>query len=249
MPAFKKMTLVADDSNDGDYFQTGGSHPDVDMVDSVIPSPPVQQQQPGQRKGNTIRDHAMERQRRLLQIIMRIAAIRGYNENGNIKDRHGKFIEGTDIIPLILYSVTKERLVRGIDAYVDLLVEAKVPPDVITNENLKQRLINAGHASRPKMSEAAIQANNDVQLSTVQLEPTSIPSTTDSTTPKSRRTRVKRPPPPPSDRQTRSSAPTKRKNNDDDEGEEDEVAAKLMKGSGYKRKNNTYEYVTDSEDE
>lgn len=143
MSSFKKMVLmpeeVSDEENETPQSIQGGQG-----VNDDFSSPPPQS---SQKKGNTIRDYAIDRQRRLLQIVMRIASINGYNEKMNIKDKNGKFVEGTDIIPLILYSVTKERLVKGIDAFVDLLVEAKVPPDVITNENLRQRLINSGHAA------------------------------------------------------------------------------------------------------
>ena len=104
--------------------------------------PPAKQQ-----KRNIIKENALERQQRLLQIIMHIASIKGYNENRNIKDKNGNFVEGSDIVPLILYSLTKQKSIEHIDQFVDLLIEAKVPPQIITNEILRQRLMNSSHRS------------------------------------------------------------------------------------------------------
>lgn len=166
MSSFKKMVLMPEDASEEEE-EFPKQIQDGHGIDDDFQSPP----QTSQKKGNTIRDYALDRQRRLLQIVMRIASINGYNENMNIKDKNGKFVEGTDIIPLILYSVTKERLVKGIDSYVDLLVEAKVPPEVITNENLRQRLINAGHAGGRQRSETATRKAADVENETAVDEP------------------------------------------------------------------------------
>ena len=239
MSSYKKMVLMAEDASDDEEVcqpQTGNGVEDLELVEQMPP-------QAQQKKGNTIRDYAMDRQRRLLQIIMRIASIQGYNDKGNIKDKDGKFLEGTDIVPLILYSVTKERLVKGIDSYVDLLIEAKVPPEVITNENLKQRLINAGHASnRPKPS---------AHVPISEPEESVLPQISMDTTPSlQKKTRKKRKreisndviSEPIEQRVTRAA---KRKRQDD----ETEVADKIMKTHNNKTNPLGYENVSDSEDD
>lgn len=112
------------------FNQYGGAPED----DEMETSPPV-------RRGNAIRNHAIDRQRRLLQIMMKLAAVSGYNEDGNLKNKDGTYNKETDIISLLMYALAREKAMRGIDQFVDLLLEARVPPMLITNENLKQKML------------------------------------------------------------------------------------------------------------
>ena len=116
-------------------------------------------------KRNTIRENAMDRQRRLLQIIMHIASVQGYNNQCNIKDRSGNFVEGSDIVPLILYAVSKEKLVKDIEPFVNLLVDAKVPPEIITNEVLRQRVISTRRHSSAPTAQPAYNTQNEPESS------------------------------------------------------------------------------------
>ena len=212
-------------------FQKGRGQED-EILDNV-----GQAAQP-QKKGNTIRDHAMDRQRKLLNIIMKIAMIKGYNDQGHIKDRNGNFLDGTDIVPLILYSVTKERLVKGLDAYVDLLVEAKVPPEVITNENLKQRLLNAAHVNhRPKAISVPTTSAADAEEEMVHTE-TPVRKVV-----KAKRVYKKKTVNP----QVENLPTTRSRKRKQDEENVDDIAHKLLKTND--KTNKGYENVTDSEDE
>lgn len=63
---------------------------------------------------NTIRAHAEERQRKLIHLILKIAAVNGYNENRQIRKSDGSFLENSDLIPLLTYAITKEKLVLSL---------------------------------------------------------------------------------------------------------------------------------------
>ena len=150
MKSFRKMTLMPEPSSsdsEGDTQpETQRSFQRQHGQGLELQPPPISKAS----KRNTIRENAMDRQRRLLQIIMHIASVQGYNNQCNIKDRNGSFVEGSDIVPLILYAVSKEKLVKDIEPFVNLLVDAKVPPEIITNEVLRQRVISTRrHTSAP----------------------------------------------------------------------------------------------------
>lgn len=89
---------------------------------------------------NTIRAHAEERQRKLVLIIMKLASIRGYDAQGHIRRKDGSYMEDTEVIPLVLYAVTKDKLMLGMREFVELLIEAGVTEDDVLNENLRHKL-------------------------------------------------------------------------------------------------------------
>ena len=93
------------------------------------------------KSGNAIRRHALERQEKFLQIILKLASISAYNDHGHLKRADGSFSSDFQLIPLLVYALQRDKEVKGVDHFVDLLIKAKVPPNLITNENLKQKMI------------------------------------------------------------------------------------------------------------
>lgn len=102
------------------------------------------------KKGNQIRKYALERQQKFLKIILRLAAINGYDENGRIKLPSGTYMENSDIVTLLGHSLTPGRNISGLKEFVDLLAEAGVSDDLVINENVKQMLQKSqGFQKRP----------------------------------------------------------------------------------------------------
>lgn len=124
----KKMVLN-EYSSDEDFSQPqrGGGVETMDTEQSKLPK-------------NSIRAHALNRQRKILTIIRKLAKIDGYNEQGQIKTRNGTFLERSDIATLVLWAVSQDKIIHGLQEFVELLKTAGVTADEVMNENLRIRL-------------------------------------------------------------------------------------------------------------
>lgn len=89
---------------------------------------------------NSIRAHALNRQRKILTIIRKLAKIDAYNEHGQIKTKNGTFLERSDIATLVLWAVSQDKIIHGLQEFVELLKTAGVTSDEVMNENLRIRL-------------------------------------------------------------------------------------------------------------
>ena len=95
----------------------------------------------GGETANSIRRYAAERQRKMLNVVLRIATFGGYDEKGRIKSADGSFIDESDIVPLLSYALSPGRQVKGLDHFVNLLARAGVDPSDILNVNVRELLI------------------------------------------------------------------------------------------------------------
>src|SRR5690349_11055664 len=93
------------------------------------------------KKGNKIKDHALERQKRLLSIVLKLAEVKRYNNHLEIRRRDGTFMQNTDLIALLLQAVTPGRILLGQQEFVDLLREARVDPELVANLNIRSILL------------------------------------------------------------------------------------------------------------
>lgn len=84
-----------------------------------------------------------------MKILLRLAAIGGYNENGNIKNQNGKFEPDTDISALLEYAMTRGVAAEGLTQFVHLLQKAKVTSDMVVNDNVK-RMLQGSRFTKPK---------------------------------------------------------------------------------------------------
>ena len=119
----KKMILVPEE----EMVQTGGSDP----MDVTLTSDPVQP------KGNKIRRHAAERQRKLLSIVLKLASKQLYDSAGRFETRKGK----VEIAPLLMYALSPGRTYPALDEFVELLHKAGVTPDEVINGTVREMLL------------------------------------------------------------------------------------------------------------
>ena len=89
---------------------------------------------------NTIKAKRGERQRQLIKLVLKLASISGYNEEGRLRLKDGTFSEELNVVPFLSLALRKGRNVKGIEDFVCLLREAKITPDMVVNEYLKQML-------------------------------------------------------------------------------------------------------------
>ena len=81
-----------------------------------------------------------ERQGQLIKLVLRLASIAGYNEDGRMRLKDGSFSDNLNLVPFLSLAMRKGRNVKGLEDFVFLLREAKVTPDMVVNEYLKQML-------------------------------------------------------------------------------------------------------------
>lgn len=89
---------------------------------------------------NKIKRYALDRQRKLLKIILRLATINGYDNQERIKLRNGSYLDKSDVVSLLLYTLSPGKKVVGLEEFVELLREAGVTSDMVINENVKAML-------------------------------------------------------------------------------------------------------------
>lgn len=73
----------------------------------------------------------------LIDILIKLAKINGFNADKEIRGNDGNYMRGTDVGLLTAYVLQSERFVNGKKEFVDLLLQAGVSPTLITNENMK----------------------------------------------------------------------------------------------------------------
>lgn len=119
---------------------------------------------------NKIKRYAMERQRKLLKIILRLATVNGYDNQERIKLKNGSYLEQSDVVSLLLYTLSPGKKVVGLEDFVDLLREAGVTSDMVINENVKAMLENRQppmsshrHRRRPKEISPPVPAEQEDQ--------------------------------------------------------------------------------------
>ncbi|MDI9312030.1 MAG: hypothetical protein QM535_17585 [Limnohabitans sp.] len=78
----------------------------------------------------------------ILQIISRLAMIKGYNENGNILGLNGDYLKNTDLVSLLLHSMSPGKILNGEIEFIDLLRKANISPLLILNETFRSKLLN-----------------------------------------------------------------------------------------------------------
>lgn len=126
----KKMLLVP--------FQDGGNDPlvqstPVELVPKELPVETVVT-----AKTNSIRKYAADRQRKMLNIILKLAKSGGYDEDGSFRTEKGKL----DIVPLLIHALSPGRPLTGMSEFVQLLHRAGVQPEDVINLQVRDLLSN-----------------------------------------------------------------------------------------------------------
>ena len=112
-------------------------------------------------RGNSIRAYAADRQRKLLVIALKLAEQGGYDSYLRIKDKDGKSVEQSDLIGLLLHSLSPGRSVKGLREFVDLLHRSGVTPDLIINTQVKEMLESYG--TRPSKNSHNMEVQTDTR--------------------------------------------------------------------------------------
>lgn len=78
---------------------------------------------------------------RILKIVLKLAKVDRYNENGLVRDDNGNFVAQSDMVRLLNKSMSHEKLLIGKQEYIKRLHEAKVDPEIIVNDDIRGQLL------------------------------------------------------------------------------------------------------------
>ena len=199
----KKMVLVP--------FQDGEGRDNDAIEENITPTVVVTQKE---KKENSIRKYAVERQRKLLAMILKLAQHGGYDADGMIATSDGST---ADIVPLIMHASSPGRNVKGMTDFVRLLHEASVPPDLVINLTVREML-------EKRIQSKARAVRSRVASTTPTTTTTTTTTTTSDSTPQHATAFVAEPPAslvtqrPSEQPRARQPTATKRKRNVDDDG-------------------------------
>jgi hypothetical protein len=77
-----------------------------------------------------------------LKIALALAKINAYDAEGRIRDDNNKFLKNSDLVELLSQASTPGKVLIGEKQFLNLLKEARVDPDLISNDNMRTKLIN-----------------------------------------------------------------------------------------------------------
>jgi hypothetical protein len=137
----------------------------AEAVDQSTQTPPNNYARP--EKGSK----EMDKLHKLLNIVLKIASVNGYDQNFRIYDANGSPITNSDIVVLLNNAVTPGKILYGENDFIRLLYEAQVNPQWIVNENVRNKLLHydpnvdmgpvtweaSTQTQRPLMSEGSVQ--------------------------------------------------------------------------------------------
>ena len=78
---------------------------------------------------------------RFIKIILKLARTIGYDEDLRIKLRSGKYLEKSNIVDLLTHAMSAGKVLYGEDEFVELLADSNVDPNLIINDNVRNKLI------------------------------------------------------------------------------------------------------------
>src|SRR5258708_16916903 len=136
--------LYPSSSSDVRYnsIPSNAQYSNVETQTSNVPSSNVQYVSTQTQTGKKPKSHPMlEKLINQLKIVLKLARVNAYDANFRITNENGIFIENSNIINLLQNVTTPAKALIGQDAFVTLLHKAGVEPDLISNENIKIKLI------------------------------------------------------------------------------------------------------------
>jgi hypothetical protein len=88
-------------------------------------------------------ERSQQKPHNLIRIALKLAQIGGYDVDGHVLASDGTPIANSDIVALINHSMSDGKALFGEEEFINLLRRADVDPELIYNENIKSKLINA----------------------------------------------------------------------------------------------------------
>lgn len=132
----KKMTLVPVDET---------TQPTTQDFPTEVVVPVSQPSATSTTKRNSIRKYALERQRKMIRVILKLAQSGSYDMDGSLLRTDGSPLEDADMVSLLLYTMSPGRVVRGLHDFVEILINAGVTAADVINTQVKEMLMKRGN--------------------------------------------------------------------------------------------------------
>jgi hypothetical protein len=132
MQSAKKIVLIPASRHSN--YQIGGGEPANSAFNTLISTV--------EPKKDKIKSKIYDKVHKLLKIIMKLARHVGYDDDLKIKLKNGKYLEKSNIVDLLTHAMSMGKVLYGESEFIDLLHSAGVNPDLIINENVKNKLIS-----------------------------------------------------------------------------------------------------------
>lgn len=107
---------------------------------------------------------------RIIKIVLKLASVDGYDSEGRVK-HDGNAVAGSSIVVLLNHAMSFGHALIGEEAFIRKLKEANIDPDLIVNQNVKNKLLNPSETRIPQPKDPVIrtervqfQSNPDVEL-------------------------------------------------------------------------------------
>ncbi|RWR99203.1 hypothetical protein B4U79_05222, partial [Dinothrombium tinctorium] len=91
---------------------------------------------------NNSKRNVIEKFENIIHIILKLSLIQGFNENGEIRNKFGSYLNGTSLHSLIKECLSENKVLNGENEFISLLVESNVNPDLIINEKIRQKMLS-----------------------------------------------------------------------------------------------------------
>lgn len=76
----------------------------------------------------------------IMRALFKLALINAYDEEGRIRNSKGEFIPNTNLVDLLVLSMTPKKDVYGIEEFIERLAEAQADPSWFLNEQVSRSL-------------------------------------------------------------------------------------------------------------
>ena len=76
-----------------------------------------------------------------IKVILKLARTIGYDDDLRIKLRSGKYLEKSNIVDLLTHAMSAGKVLYGEEEFVELLSDCDVDPNLIINDNVRNKLI------------------------------------------------------------------------------------------------------------
>ena len=119
------------------------SEDDIDQTSQQISIPKTVKE----NKKRIERD--MDKFHKLLNIVLRIAIHKGYNEDFSLNDDNGKRIPNSNVVAHLNNALSPGKLLIGETDFIRLLYNSKIDPKWIVNENIRAKLLAFMDNSQP----------------------------------------------------------------------------------------------------
>ena len=119
---------------------------------------------PPKQTSNLIRNNYINSRYNQIFIVAKLALINAFNSSFNILSRNGEYLQGSNVVDLVDYTLKKEKNIPRVDDFVWLLHRANIPPEMITNQMIKHKLINIQSAKSNYIEDEPMDQSNDGSL-------------------------------------------------------------------------------------